>query len=211
MRLGIIACEALKKELEMITKNDPDVCYKEYLDFGLHIYPDQMRKVITEKVNSLERTVDGVLLGYGICQSLREISRDLRVPAVRLECDDCIAALLTPSGYESERKRCAGTFFVTPFFAEAGMNRMVKELHLDHPKFQRYDKMWFIRRFFDGYSRVLYVDTGVGDNERYEALARAFAEELNLRFETAQGTVVGLREALMIAKQLAKQNGGKAH
>ncbi|MEM2126292.1 MAG: DUF1638 domain-containing protein [Candidatus Methanosuratincola sp.] len=207
MRLGIVACEALRKELEMITENDPDVTYREYLDFGLHTYPDQMRKVITEKVNSLERTVDAVFLGYGICQSLGEISRDLRVPAVRLECDDCIAALLTPSGYEIERKKCAGTFFVTPFFAEAGLNRMVKELRLDHPKFQRYDKMWFIRRFFDGYSRALYVETGVGENERHEKLARAFAEELGLMFEATKGTLSVLREALARAKGLAKQNG----
>lgn len=206
--MGIVACEAMKKELEMIIGNDPDVTYREYLDFGLHTYPDQMKKVITEKVNSLERTVDAVFLGYGICQSLGEISRNLRVPAVRLECDDCIAALLTPSGYEMERKRCAGTFFVTPFFAEVGLNRMVKELHLDHPKFHRYDKMWFIRRLFDGYSRALFVETGVGDNERYEALARALAEELGLRYEATEGTVSFLKEELARAKRLAKQNGG---
>ncbi|MDI9644821.1 MAG: DUF1638 domain-containing protein [Candidatus Verstraetearchaeota archaeon] len=203
--MGIVACEALKKEIEMVSSGDPEIAYREYLDFGLHSDPKRMKAVIVEKVNSLEGQVDGVFLGYGICQSLRDVDRDLRVPTFRLECDDCIAALLTPAGYENERKKCAGTFFTTPFFAEAGMKRMIKELHLDQPKFQKYDKMWFIRRFFDGYSRVLYVETGAGEDGRHEALSKAFAEELGLKHESTTGTVSLLAEGLVRAKQVAKQ------
>ncbi|MEN3036791.1 MAG: DUF1638 domain-containing protein [Candidatus Methanosuratincola petrocarbonis] len=208
MRLGIVACEAFRKELEMVTGGDPDVVHKEYLDFGLHAYPETLRRAITEKVNSLEGRVDAVFIGYGICQSLKGISGELRVPALRLDCDDCIATLLTPPIYEAERRKCAGTFFVTPFFAERGMEGMMKELRLDSPKFQRYDKMWFIRRLFDGYSRALFVDTGVGNRERYEALSRAFAEELGLKHEATKGTVSVLAEALSKAKQLAGQKSG---
>jgi hypothetical protein len=193
----------MKGELEMLTAGDPDIVYKEYLDFGLHTVPEKMKKTIIEKVNSLEGKVDAVFLGYGTCQSLSGIIKQFRVPTVMLECDDCIAVLLTPEGYERERKKCAGTFYNTPFFSEIGLKRMLKELHLEDPKFQKYDKMWFVKRLFEGYSRCLYVETGAGDRERHEALSQAMAEELNLKHETTDGTVAILQDGLMRAKELA--------
>ena len=189
--------------MELLIQGDPDVVCKEYLDFGLHVNPENMKKVIIEKVNALEGKVDSVFLGYGVCQSLSGVTKQFRMPVAMLEVDDCIAALLTPPGYERERKKCAGTWYNTPFFSEAGMLRLMKEFHLDEPKFQKYDKMWFIRKMFSGYSRCLYIDTGVGETERREALSKAFAEELNLRHEATSGTVSMLREGLMRAKALA--------
>lgn len=206
MRLGIVSCEAIKGEMRALTEGDPDIVHTEYLDFGLHVNPENMKRVIIEKVNALEGKVDAVFLGYGICQSLSGITTQFKIPVAMLEVDDCIAALLTPSGYETERKKCAGTWYNTPFFSEAGMRRLMKEFRLDDPKFQKYDKMWFIKRLFSGYSRCLYINTGVGDVERQEAFSRAFAEELNLRHETTQGTVSILRDGLMRAKALANKS-----
>lgn len=41
MRLGIVACDILKKEIEYLVADDPDFVRKEYLEFSLHVYPDR--------------------------------------------------------------------------------------------------------------------------------------------------------------------------
>lgn len=203
MRVGIVACEAFKGEIELLTAGDPDIVYREYFEFALHVNPTNMKKVLKEKVNSLEGKVDSIFLGYGYCQSLKGLTAECRVPTAMLETDDCIAVLLTPEEYEKERRKCAGTWYNTPFFSEAGIKRLVKELHLDHPKVKQRGEMWFIRKFFEGYSRCLYIDTGIGDRPKYEALSKAFADELQLRHESREGTVLLLKEGLERAKSLA--------
>src|SRR5512136_2282076 len=119
-RLGVVACEIFEKELELILKGYPEVTYKEYLEFGLHICTQELKKTVIEKVNALEGKVDSVFLGYGYCQSLKGITEQLRVPTAMLETDDCIGVLLTPSEYEREKKTCTGTWFNSPFWAEMG-------------------------------------------------------------------------------------------
>jgi hypothetical protein len=121
-----------------------------------------------------------------------------------LETDDCIGVFLTPSGYEMERKACTGTWFNSPLFAEMGIARQIKELHIDKLKNPRHEPMWFIRKFFEGYSRCLYVDTGVGERERYEALSMDFAKELGLKHESRDGTLSLLVEGLDAAKRLGR-------
>lgn len=209
MRVGIVACEALKREIDLLTNGDPDIAYKEYLEFGLHIYPQKMKQTIIEKVNSLEGKVDSVFLGYGYCQSLQGVTNSMRIPTVMLEADDCILALLTPPEYFKERAKCTGTWYAIPFFAETGIAKITKELHLDHIKNPKYDAMWFIRKFFDGYARCLYIDTGIGERERFEALSLEFAQQLNLRHESRDGTLDMLREGLKKAKMLAAEVGLK--
>jgi hypothetical protein len=117
MRIGIVARETFRRELDLVTEGDPDIAYKEYLEWGLHEYPEELRRAIVDKVNSLRGKVDAVLLGYGVCQSLREIEKQLIVPTVKLEAEDCVGALITQTEYDRERRKCAGTLFAIPFVA----------------------------------------------------------------------------------------------
>lgn len=212
MRLGVVACEIFKKELELILRGYPEVVHREYLEFGLHISTQELKRTVVERVNALEGKVDSVFLGYGYCQSLQGITKELRVPTAMLETDDCIGVLLTPSEYEREKKVCTGTWFNSPFWAEMGIARQIKELGIDRMKNPRHEPMWFIRKFFEGYSRCLYIDTGVGERERYERLSMDFARELGLRHESREGTLSILIEGLEAAKRLGmglgEGNGG---
>ena len=90
MKLGIIACDILKPEIEFLTKDDPDFIVKEYLEFALHENPPHMREVIIETVNKYEGQLDAVFLGYATCQSLDGVVNDLKIPTVMLKGADCI-------------------------------------------------------------------------------------------------------------------------
>ena len=78
MRIGILGCDAIRNEIEMVTANDPDVVYREYLEFGLHLHPDDLKSTILRKLESLPVEVDALFLGYGHCQALKD-SRCRRV------------------------------------------------------------------------------------------------------------------------------------
>lgn len=204
IRVGIIACEILKREIEHLTKDDPDIVHREYLEFALHVDSAVLKAKVQEKVDSLKGKVDAVFLGYGICQSLRGITQLLAVPTAMLESDDCIGTLITPKEYEREKRGCVGTWFSTPGWAELGIDGVIKELHLDCAKDQGYEPMYFLRMLFEGYSRCLYVYTGVDAENGYVEKSKAFAESLNLRHECRDCDLKVLKDALAEAKSLAR-------
>ncbi len=131
MRIGVIACEILKNEVEMIIDHDPEVVHREYLEMGLHDQPEQLRETLTRKINDLEGKVDIIFLGYAICKSLNDIPADLRVPIVMLREEDCVASMLGPTEYAAERAKCPGTWFSSPGWALLGIDAVVDDRQME--------------------------------------------------------------------------------
>jgi len=204
LRIGIVACEILKREIELMTKEDPEIVHREYLEFALHIDSAFLKATVKDKVNSLKGKVDAVFLGYAICQSLRDVTKEVEVPTAMLESDDCIGTFITPAEYEREKRKCTGTWFSSPGWAELGVEGAVKELHLDSMKDQGYDPMYFLKMLFEGYSRCLYIHTGVENEEQYRTKSEGFAKSLNLRHECRSCDLRVLEKALAQAKELAR-------
>ena len=165
MRLGIVACDILEKEIEFLTKDDPDFTYREYLEFALHENPPEMKRVVVEKVNALKGQVDAIFLGYAICNSLENVTQEFEVPAVMLPGADCIDTLLGPEEYKNEKKKCPGTWFCSPGWAMEGTNGLIKELHLDSMIEEGYDPSFFLDIIFDSYERTLFIDDGIGGGQ----------------------------------------------
>jgi len=208
MRIGIVACDILKNELEFLTADDPDFVHKEYLEFALHVYPEDMREKVIEAVDRLEGKVDAVLIGYATCQSLGGLYNAVKVPAVMLEGDDCISVLLGPLRYAEEKAVCTGTWFSTPGWAEQGMPAVIKELHLDSLIDEGYAPDFFLDMIFDAYKRCLYVDTGIGDLEKRQSLSIDFAQQLKLPHQCTCGTLENLTQAIHRTKALASSVSG---
>jgi len=205
MRIGIIACETFERGLDEVLKGCDDVVHKEYLEFGLHSHPEVLKSTVIEKVNALEGRVDAVLLGYGICNSLKDVTDEMRVPTVRLQADDCIGVLLTPEEYEAERRRCAGTMYHTPYFSNMGFEWFARELEEKIPDYRElgFDVEWYVATLFHGYSRVLFIDDGLGSMDEFIAKSKEFARRLNLLFELRSGTLAMLERGLRETRELA--------
>jgi hypothetical protein len=84
-----------------------------------------------------------------------------------------------------------------------GIDGVIKELHLDCVKDQGYEPMYFMKMMFEGYSRCLYVYTGVESEDAYFEKSKSFAESLNLRHECRDCDLKVLKKALAEAKDLA--------
>lgn len=203
VRIGVIACEIFKHELDLLTKDDPEIVVREYVEFGLHVYPEELRRAVIEKINSLDNIVDAVFLGYGICQSLENIPNQVKVPTVALPVDDCISALLTPTEYAKEKTACTGTWFATPGWAEIGKDGVIKTLRLDCLKDQGYPPELFLEMIYESYSRSLFIDTGVPEAEGFKKLSEKFAHEIQLEHDCRKGTLDILKDGLRRAKELA--------
>ncbi len=201
MRLAIVACDILKPEIEFLTKDDPDFVVREYLEFALHEYPQDMKARIIETVNKYEGQVDAVFLGYATCQSLDGVVESLKVPTVMLQGADCIDVLLTTKEYTNEKRICAGTWFISPGWAEQGVDGLIKELHLD--SVEGIDPQFFLDMLFESYQRCLYIDDGIGDEERYRKMSEDVANQLKLRLDRRRCGLGGIEEAIERTKVLA--------
>ncbi len=204
MKLAIVACDILKPEIEFLTKNDPDFVVREYLEFALHEYPQDMKARIIETVNKYEGQVDAVFLGYAVCQSLEGVTDLLKVPTVMLQGADCIDVLLTPDEYTKEKKICAGTWFVSPGWAEQGVDGIIKELHLD--SVEGVEPQYFLDMLFDSYQRCLYIDDGIGNEEYYRKKSEDVADQLKLKMDCRTCSLSGIKNAIEKTKKLASKN-----
>ena len=202
MRLGIVACDILKNEIEHLTKDDPDFVRREYLEFALHEHPEEMRIRIEDTVNSLKGEVDAVLIGYGICNSLQGIATAVEVPSVLMEGADCIDILLGSQEYCAEKKMCPGTWFSSPGWAEEGIHGLVKEFHLDCMEDQGYGPKFFLDMLFESYERCLFIDSGIGDEEYYRKKSEAVAEYLELRHDCRKCGLSRIEDGIMKLKTL---------
>ena len=206
MRIGIVACDIWKREIDTVVGDDSSIVHKEYLEFALHVDSAKLRATVIEKVNSLEGKVDAVFLGYAICQSLKGVKDELRVPTVMLDADDCIGALLSPLRYAEEKRKVTGTWFNTSGWAEMGLKGVIKELRLDSAIEQGYEPMYFVKILFEGYSRCLYIDTGVADKEHFQRLSEEFSEQVGLCHECTNCSLDALVKAWEDTKALAQRS-----
>ena len=205
MKIGVVACNILQRELDKLLSGMPGIEEVVYLDGALHVTPLKMKETIRAEVEKFRGRVDVVFLGYGYCQSLKGFDEEFDFPVVLPQVDDCIALLLTPERYAEEIKKEVGTWFMTPGWAEVGAEMVIKELHLDRA--ERYGKkpLDMARRLFTHYRRGLYIDTGVGDDARYISKAEEFCADFNLTLEKTSAEPVLLAQWLDKCRQLAPE------
>ena len=203
MKLGVIACNVMKLELNELLQAAPEITEVIFLEVALHCYPQKMKEVIKEQILSIKDKVDVIFLGYGYCQSLKGIEDEFEIPIVMPQMDDCIQILMTPQKYASEIRNEVGTWFMTPGWAEAGAEMVIKELHADRVVKYGKDPLEIAKRLFVHYKRGLYVDTGVGGNGDFLTKANEFCRIFNLRLEKTEGTKSILEQYLQKAREIA--------
>jgi len=205
MKIGVVACSIIQRELDKLLSAMPGIEEVVYLDGALHVSPLKMKETIKDEVNKLKGRVDVVFLGYGYCQSLKGLDEEFEIPVILPQVDDCIALLLTPERYAEEIKKEVGTWFMTPGWAEVGAEMVIKELHLDRA--ERYGKnpLDMARRLFTHYKRGLFIDTGVGDDAHFIAKAEEFCRDFHLTLEKTAAEPTLLAEWLEKCRQAVPQ------
>jgi hypothetical protein len=192
-RTKVIACATVIEE--MIPHLPPGMHYQ-VLDFGLHINPETLKRVLQESVDASATSAETILLGYGLCSQavvgLRANDCTLVIPKV----DDCIAIFLgSEETYKAQFRTEPGTYYLTRGWIEAG----------DGP-FAEYDGLVELygeekaRRLMDqilkNYTRLALIDTGQYELERYRDYGRRTAARFGLRYEEIPGSSVLIEKLL---------------
>jgi hypothetical protein len=192
-RIKVIACATVIEE--MLPFLPPNVT-TEVLDFGLHRTPEKLREALQEAIDKNCDGADIILLGYGLCSmgvvGLSAPTCTLVVPRV----DDCIAIFLGSNGaYRKQSEKEPGTYYLTKGWIEVcdtpddEYNRLIERYGQ-----KRADRVMEV--MFQHYKRILYIDTGQVDQERYRDSARQNAKRLNLRYEEIPGSVALIRKMI---------------
>ncbi len=205
MRVGVIACEIIKQELERVLidlKWKPEKIL--YLDSALHNTPDKMKTELISRIEQMAPYVDAVFLGYGICQSLKGIEKTVSVPLIHPKADDCICMMLGPDRLSKEIEKQTGTWFMTPGWAEIGLEMVIKELKLDRVRKYGKDPLEMAKLLFKHYRRTLIIHTGVGNREEIMEKAKEFSRHFDLDVEETDTDMALFRSYVKQARDLSR-------
>jgi hypothetical protein len=191
-RTLVMACATVIEEMLPL----PEGMSYQVFDFGLHINPDKLRHTLQDAIDAVDGSYETIILGYGQCSKaiigIRAAHCTLVVPKV----DDCIAIFLgSRAAYRREAQIEPGTYYWTKGWIEVG----------DSP-FQEYDSM--VQRYgverakrlmhamLRNYKRLVLINTGQYELDRYREFTRKTAERFGLRYEEVQGSNALIKKML---------------
>ncbi len=150
---------------------------------ALHQKPEKLREDVLDSIVKLGPLSDSILLFYGLCgNAFKKIDEDVLERNARVAIlrdargqivDDCIGcALGGTEEYFDRLKKSHGTFFLTPMWAANWRELFHKVQILPDPNDVEGAKYIFQ---CVGYKKVLKMETGLGDQGRFEHQVAEFS------------------------------------
>lgn len=213
-KLKIIACGVLSKEIVLAAESMNLNISEEYLPAGLHEEPDRLRKELQEAIDRVSADVtegkehfDAIIIGYGLCGRGTIGLKAPGVPLILPRVHDCIALFLgSQKTYKEQFSETPGTFYMTsgwydhktqPMSVKKKKDRLVEGNWDISAGFDVIKKKYghenaeeiysFLNSWKRNYTRAVYIDTGSGNNSKYEKYTRDLAKELGWNYERIQG------------------------
>ncbi len=206
MRLKLIACEILFRELCAAVARSPHRVDLEFMPKGLHdIGQEGMNGRLQEALAAVDESgYDAVLFGYGLCSNGLVGLEARSVPLVVPRAHDCITFFFgSKERYLEYFQGNPGVYFKTSGWIERGTDleqlapqsvqhrsglvqsyeELVAKYGEDNAKFL-YEKLGDMTR---NYRQVTFIEMGVEPDGRFEQLARRHAAERGWKFEKLQG------------------------
>lgn len=181
----VIACATVIEE--MLPYLPEGISY-EVLDFGLHLVPANLKSKLQEAIDASGEHFDTILLGYRLCSMALVGLRANQCTLVTPRVDDCIAIFLgSHQSYLEQASKAPGTYYLTKGWIEVADTPFddYERLIAKYGK-TRADQV--IKTLLKNYTRLVYIDTGHADKQRYIDYARRTADQFNLRFEELPGS-----------------------
>ena len=181
----VIACATVIEEMRPLL---PEEITADVLDFGLHLRPGELKKVLQAKIEQASEQADVLLLGYGLCSmavvGLHATTAHLVIPRV----DDCIAIFLgSCDAYKEQAQKEPGTYYLTKGWIEVGDSPFSEYQRLVE-KFGEAKADRMTHQMLKNYTRLGFINTGQYEIERYREYARMTAKKFSLRFEELDGS-----------------------
>jgi hypothetical protein len=181
----VIACATVIEELRSLLP--ADVPY-EVLDFGLHLKPQELKRVLQEKIDEASQSAEVVILGYGLCSMAVVGLHATTATLVVSRSDDCIAIFLgSCAAYKQQSSKEPGTYYLTKGWIEVGDSPFSEHEKLV-AKYGEAKAMRMMKLTLKNYTRLAFINTGDYNLESYRDYARRTSEKFALRYEEIDGS-----------------------
>ncbi len=218
MRLRLVACEVLTREMWSAAARSPHQVDAEFLPKGLHdLGAEPMRARLQELLDRPSAvTYDATVLGYGLCGTgvagLAAGKTQLVIPRAH----DCIALLMgSREQYQQYFEQNPGVYFRSTGWLERGeeqdqetliairnrtgsgqtLEQLIARYGEENGRYL-FEELNAYRR---SYRKLTYISTGLEPDGSFEEQARQEAAKLKWKFECVSGSL-GLFEKLLFGQ-----------
>lgn len=211
MRIRVIACEVLFREICLCAARARHVVDLLFLRRGLHDNPELLRERLQQLIDETDENLcQAVALGYGLCSHGTAGLRARGIPLVLPRAHDCITLLLgSKEEYASRFSQRPGTYYYSGGWVEREADRVPRRREdgagLDLPfeelvaKYGR-DNAEYLRElqssWIANYTHATFIDTRLGDRDEYRAYTAKVARERGWRQDETAGEL-SLLQALL--------------
>jgi hypothetical protein len=190
-RATIIACRTVIEEMQGLMPSDIE---PHTLESGLHLHPDKLQDALQAMIDEVTADTETIILGYGLCSmgviGLKAADSYLVIPRQ----DDCIAIFLGPrSAYRKALNQEPGTYFLSKGWIDAGIT-IVDELKRMEERYGKKRAERVMKRMLQHYRRLVFIDMGYQDQEKYRKFSRMAAKRFSLTYQEIKGTPEFLRK-----------------
>jgi hypothetical protein len=211
VRITVVACEVLFREVCLCAARAKTVIDLTFLRRGLHSNPDQLREALQQAIAQTDEAQgEAVALGYGLCSNgvagLRARGRPLVIPRAH----DCITLLLgSREAYDRVFSARPGTYYYSGGWIERGADTVPRTPEdgqgLEAPfeelvaKYGRdnAEYLWELQAsWIANYTHAAHIDTALGDLDGYRAHTRQVASDRGWQFEELPGDLALLQALL---------------
>lgn len=197
MKIGIIACGAIVREMIAIAKRQQWEFELTAVPAQLHNRPEQIAPAVAERLDTWAQRFDLILLGYADCGTGGTLD-------ALIERYDHVVRISGPHCYEffggdaftQHNEAHLGTFYLTDFLARHFDGLVWKGLGLDrHPELRDL--------YFGNYTHLLYLQQAADQDETERA--EAAAAKLGLTYKQIFTDLDVLEERLVILVEERRQ------
>jgi hypothetical protein len=208
-RYVLVACEVFKQDFDLLVPACKNQIDRVYMDLGLHTAGHApMIKTLQEALDGIDQTqYEAILLGYGLCNN-GITTLHASIPIVVARAHDCITLFMgSKQRYRDYFDTHKGTWYVT---AGSMGTKLTDEITDDaarkaalRAKYrEQYDEdtaEYLLETLGDPlkeYSRITFVNNGIGAIEEQRNHSREIAKRKNWEFDEFMGNTDILRGLL---------------
>jgi hypothetical protein len=208
MRLKVISCEVLFREIAQLAARSPNQVDLEFLPKGLHdMRSVKMRDRLQETLDAVDATkYDAVVFGYALCGNGLVGLTARSLPVVLPRAHDCITFFMgSRRRYNDYFIQNPGVYFKTTGWIERG-NSGGQQLFGDSLEYDRLvekygeDNAQYLMRELHAYKKTYhqftYIDMGLDPEDQFVQITRQEAQSRGWRFEKIDGDISLLKKLI---------------
>ena len=215
LRLHVIACPVLQRELELLAAHARTGVTFRHLEMGLHEgAAEELRAALQNAIDAVPAgQCDAIAIGYGLCNRGVIGLQARATPVVIPRAHDCIGMLLGGSRcYLAQLEAQPGTYFQSAGWLENSPthdeirrqnftfgpdSNLTREKLVEKYGEENADYLLeAFQNFTQYYERLAFIDTPVPEAKKWEAAARELAQKRGWKFEKLPGDLGWLKRLL---------------